>query len=140
MIRLKDLITEQAMPKKGDAIASLEGENGVINSVSRGVAYVKFEHTAEKGFEAVHLQHMQPAGHRRWKEVEGMHEAVATRKAPKIGEYVLPMGKSKVGKVTRVDSPSVYVNTGADREEEFFIGQLKKTRKTYRNKPIWREV
>jgi len=66
-------------------------------------------------------------------------EAVATRRAPKIGEYVLAMGK-KVGKVTRVSPPSVFVNMGGAREEEFFLGQLKKTTKKYRNKPVWREV
>ena len=68
-----------------------------------------------------------------------LDEAVATRKAPKIGEYVVVAGKKKVGKVTRVSPPSVFVNMGGEREDEFFLGQLKKTRKTYRNKPIWRE-
>ena len=67
-------------------------------------------------------------------------EALATRKAPKIGEYVADMGKKRMGKVTRVSSPSVYVNMGGAREEEFFLGQLKKTTKKYRNKPVWREI
>jgi len=67
-------------------------------------------------------------------------EAVATRKAPKIGDYVADMGKKRVGKVTRVIPPSVFVNMGGAREEEFFLGQLKKTTKTYRRRPVWREV
>jgi len=67
-------------------------------------------------------------------------EAVATRKAPKIGEYVTVAGRKRIGKVTRVSLPSVFVNMGGTREEEFFLGQLKKTTKKVRGKPVWREV
>ena len=56
------------------------------------------------------------------------------------GDYVADLKNKLVGKVMRVSPPSVFVDMGHGRRDEFFMGLLKKTIKKYKGRSIWREL
>jgi len=69
-----------------------------------------------------------------------LDEASSSKQTPNIGDYVVSLSDKRIGRVIAIDPPSVKVNMGGPRAEEFFLGLMKRTTKKYKGRPVWREV